>query len=267
MCGIAGFNIADGDFGQVNSQRLARALVSAIEVRGTDATGGAWSQKSKDKTEIWYAKQNVRASVWKSYISDYVPKHSRNVILHTRYATQGDPVDNDNNHPIVVPGIIGVHNGHIGNDNELIRDLGVTRIGQVDSEAAFHLISKYQDKPQEELGELRGRAALAWFRTDRPRELNLARVEGSPLAVGQTKAGSVIFASTMELLHKACKDTDIKLDWKIDMTEYSLMTFRNGIMTEFDHIVYKHKPSYYPAPSWNTTSKPKAQGMELYRLF
>jgi glucosamine 6-phosphate synthetase-like amidotransferase/phosphosugar isomerase protein len=262
MCGIAGFNVADGDFGKINSQALARELIKAIEIRGTDATGGAWTQKADKVTEVWYAKQAIRASAWQSYIKEYIPKRSRNVILHTRYATQGDPSDNDNNHPIVVPGIVGVHNGHISNDRELIRDLGVERIGQVDSEAAFQLISQHRDKPQEQLGEIRGRAALAWMRTDRPRELHLARVEGSPLAIGQTKAGTVVFASTMDLLKKACDKAGIKLDWEYHVPEYQYLVFRNGIMDEMDSVVRKHWPSYH-----RTTPPISKENMALYRLF
>jgi glucosamine 6-phosphate synthetase-like amidotransferase/phosphosugar isomerase protein len=256
MCGIAGFNIADGDFGKINSQALAKHLLLSIEERGTDATGGAWSQKDKDNLAIWYAKQNVKASTFQSYLPSYIPKRSRNVILHTRYATQGDPKVSDNNHPIVVPLVVGVHNGHISNDKELIRDLNVDRIGQVDSEAAFHLIGSNLDKPQDVLGDLRGRAALGWFRTDKPRELHLARCTGSPLAIGQTKAGSLIFASTMSLLHKACTASKIKIDWEYDVPEWSYLKFRNGVMVEMEEIAHSYQPLFY-----------KPQSSSLYHLY
>lgn len=265
MCGIAGFNIADKDHRKINSQALAKALVSAIEVRGTDATGGAWSQTDKDEVSIWYAKDNVKATVWKNYLPEYLPKFSRNCILHTRYATQGDPVDNRNNHPIIVPDVIGVHNGHILNDDQLIKTLGVERIGQVDSEAAFHLISKNLQKPQDHLGELRGKAALGWFRTDRPRELHLARVQGSPLAVGQTEGGTVVFASTMSLLLKACDETKIKLEWKLDVPEHTYLVFRNGIMVTYETI--QHTKQYGGFSNYTLKSSPKNDSQRLFRLY
>jgi hypothetical protein len=131
--------------------------------------------------------------------------------------------------------------------------LGGKRIGKVDSEAAFHLISAHIDEPHKELGELNGRAALAWIRVDRPRELHLARVEGSPLALGQTKNGTLIFASTMDILKRACEEVKIDLTWEHNVGEYMYMVVRNGVLQDAQSIVRKRpaKPQY----SWEFNRK------------
>lgn len=232
MCGIAGFNLADGDIGRIDSRKLARLLLLEIQVRGRHATGASWIGRNGDKEmTVWYAKQPGPATAFMPMI-DNVPRACRNVILHTRYATQGSPKIEANNHPIVVPGIVGVHNGHISNDNEIIRAYGGERDGEVDSEAAFRLIAGAENVI-DELPRLRGRVALGWINLDAPRTLHLARLTGSPLAIGQTREGSTVFASTAPLLRTACKLAGVKLDFITEVDEMTYMRVSRGIIHEW----------------------------------
>ena len=239
MCGIAGFNIADGDVGKIDAQRLARMLLLEIQARGRHATGAAWIRRDRDTGEmnVWYAKRPGPATAFMPVI-DNVPRACRNVVLHTRYATQGSPKIEANNHPIVVPGVVGVHNGHISNDDEIIAAYGGERTGEVDSEAAFRLIAGSADTLAE-LPRLQGRVALGWIKVDAPRTLHLARLTGSPLAIGQTAEGSTVFASTRELLSTGCRLAGVTLDFVTEVDEMTYLRVQKGMIHEWQPLGVK----------------------------
>ena len=145
--------------------------------------------------------------------------------LHTRYATKGDPADNGNNHPFVLPGISLVHNGVLRNDDELFAELGVARTapGHTDSEAIAALLAYGDhDHPTDALERIDGDAAVAWIETDRPRTLHLARVTGRPLAIGFTPGGSAVFASTVEMLRAGAFRAGLRLTrtWDVGPRTY-----------------------------------------------
>lgn len=232
MCGIAGFSVSDDDFKTLDRRRLAAELLLEIEIRGRHATGAAWTQTNdKKQIETWYAKRQGPASVFLPSLT-HVPRRTRTVLLHTRYATQGSPAKAVNNHPISVPGVVGVHNGHISNDRQIIDMTGGERDGEVDSEAAFRLIASSENVIQD-LPMLGGRAALAWINTSNPKGLHLARIVGSPLAIGQTTGGSLIFASTKDLLANACKSAKIKMDFLTEVDEMTYLRVMQGVIHEF----------------------------------
>lgn len=233
MCGIAGFNIADDDARQIDSRRLAKMLLLEIQARGRHATGAAWSQRDPDtgKMNVWYAKQPGPATEFMA-TANSIPRGCRNAVLHTRYATQGSPRNNMNNHPIAVPGVVGVHNGHISNDDEIIDAYGGERDGEVDSEAAFRLIAGADDVTAE-LPRLQGRVALGWINVTAPRTLHLARLTGSPLAIGQTPGGSTVFASTEQLLSTACRLARVTLDLVTEVDEMTYLRMNNGVIHEW----------------------------------
>ena len=95
MCGIAAFQLAPGS--KINARALAHALLSQIEWRGTDASGFA------------YATRDGRTGIYKDHVIGSqlklkgMPKDADTVILHTRMATHGTHMDNDNNHPVSGP--------------------------------------------------------------------------------------------------------------------------------------------------------------------
>lgn len=231
MCGIAGFSISDKDHRFIESRYLSRCLLKQIIERGRDATGAAWSENTDNGLEVWYTKAAVPATEFLDALQE-MPRYTRSAILHTRYATQGDPSNNDNNHPIVVPNVVGVHNGVIVNDDFIFDKLGCDRLAQVDSEAIFRLIAEH-DNPLPHLHKLRGRAAIAWFKADDPSTLHIARLEGSPLHVGQTRHGSLVFASTYGNLTAATRASNTPLVETWQMDEWSYMAVRKGVIHEF----------------------------------
>ncbi len=59
---------------------------------------------------------------------------------HTRAPTKGSPQHNANNHPLCCGHVLGIHNGHIANDDALFSRLGLPRLAEVDSEIIFRLL-------------------------------------------------------------------------------------------------------------------------------
>lgn len=223
MCGIAGFSINPGS--KIDAQRLAAALLEQIIQRGQDATGVGWT--APDGT-VFYAKAPIDAFEFIEDAIHQIDPDSKTVVLHTRYATKGSPEDNDNNHPIIRPGIVGVHNGVITNDDEIFDILRAERVGVVDSEAAFALLSDCELHATESLALLDGRVALGWIETERPDDLHIARWSGSPLAWGQTTTGSFVFASTLPLLQAAGRKAGLKFTLTENLPEGWYLRVRGG---------------------------------------
>jgi glucosamine 6-phosphate synthetase-like amidotransferase/phosphosugar isomerase protein len=127
--------------------------------------------------------------------------------------------------------VIGVHNGVIVNDDDLFDDHGWDRIAEVDSEAIFQLLAD-PSLGITRLGHLIGRAAIAWFDVADATTLHLARLEGSPLVVGHTLRGSVVFASTEPLLKAAANKVGLRLATVWHVPEFFYIKVVNGKMVE-----------------------------------
>lgn len=213
MCGIAGFCLADGE--RVNTRQLAGELLLGIEERGRHATGVAFY----DSGRLFIQKAAMPASHFVPFLD--MPTDAPTAILHTRWATQGDPADNANNHPIDCAGIVGVHNGCVSNDDALFARLPRgARTAAVDSEAIFATLNYGQEPPAQALTRVRGSAAVAWLDTaGDPRTLHIARLERSPLVVGVTPAGSHLFASTVTALRRAARNSGLTLDATVELPE------------------------------------------------
>lgn len=231
MCGIAGYCLDPKHYSRVSVADLAGQMLLDIEHRGAHATGAAWINPRTGKRVI--TKAPIAAS-------KFVPKAGANLgggattaILHTRYATQGSPKVEGNNHPIPRGKIVLTHNGHISNDKELFKQLGVPRVAQVDSEAVAALIAFGNGKPWEILPEIYGTAALAWIHASDPRTLHLARVNSSPLYLGQSSSGSLFYGSTMETIENAAIMADDDLDWTHEAAEGEYFRVRDGRITEY----------------------------------
>lgn len=238
MCGIAGFSLRKGS--KVNSRALAHHLLTAIEARGSHASGFAFI--TPDDLGVYKdAKPGSQLPMYQ------LPRRARNVILHTRYATQGSPKVNENNHPVISPdGTIALtHNGVISNDYKfrMHRAGNVTNIEdrfenlpQVDSAVIPALIQKYGARGVE---KLQGYAALAWLDEASPiREtIHLARIDSSPVHYTWLEDGSFVYASTEALLVKALDAMNLPYGGILHMDEGEYFTITNGwIMDREDDL-------------------------------
>jgi len=270
MCGIAGFSIGKGDHRRINSRRLARELLLAIQERGEDATGAAWSETADDGKAVMFAKLDIPADEFVKSLNELMPRHTRTAILHTRWATQGDPSDNDNNHPIVVGATVGVHNGVVTNDDALFAAEEWERIAEVDSEAIFQLIEN-SNHPLKQLHRIQGRAAIAWLDSKAPDTLHIARLEGSPLYIGTTVGGSFVFASTRPLLEEAAKAAGLRLASVREVNQFTYMHVQGGAVVSEQKIPRPFAPLQRPAweryPVFQSQSeRALARGATLFPL-
>lgn len=233
MCGIAGFSLHPEDVQTTDTFGLARALLVGIEHRGRHATGIGYTDPATG--DVWTQKADIKATEFVRSMTHDIA-NARTAILHTRYATKGDPADEGNNHPIVRPGIVGTHNGVLRNDEQLWADHGWTRHAEVDSEVIFAAIDSSGLDAHEALGMIRGDAAVAWIELDRPHTLKVGRLSGRPLIIGQTEAGSLVYCSEADPLLAAAEKAGLQITDLFPCPQFALLTVRAGRINERQFI-------------------------------
>jgi glutamine---fructose-6-phosphate transaminase (isomerizing) len=194
VCGIAGYSFSSGS--EIDRTLAAQALLAGISERGADAVGYAF--RGADGS-IAVSKLRGGASALLDELD--VPNETSQALLHVRDYTKGPPEIGGNNHPIRHGSVVGVHNGVIENDDELLARYGIERFEEdmtVDSEAIFALMEFRAHDPRA-LGELRGAMAAAWLDENEPEALFVARGLHRPLWLGTTRT-EVFFASTRRAL-------------------------------------------------------------------
>jgi glucosamine 6-phosphate synthetase-like amidotransferase/phosphosugar isomerase protein len=225
MCGIAGYSLSASS--RVERTLAAQALLAGIAERGADAVGYAYVAPSG---RIAIHKQRSGASALLEQV--VLPASATEVLVHVRDYTKGHPRIEANNHPIRHGAVVGVHNGIILNDDDLMASHGFERAEPqmtVDSEAIFALAESSGGRA-EALEELRGSMATAWLDERRPGTVFLARGVGRPLWVG-TGREETFFASTKTALEVAERYLGLKLR-KRELAEGSLVIAAEGRVLE-----------------------------------
>jgi glucosamine 6-phosphate synthetase-like amidotransferase/phosphosugar isomerase protein len=194
MSGIAGYSLSPDS--SLERTLAAQALLAGIAERGADAVGFAYRAPdgSVDVTKL-----RGGASALLDEIT--VPPGSSQALVHVRDYTKGHPDIEVNNHPIRHGSVVGVHNGVIRNDDELLSRYGIERSSPemtVDSEAIFALMQRRNHTPRA-LRELHGTMAAGWLDERHPRTLFLARGISRPLWLGRTTT-DLFFSSTRRAL-------------------------------------------------------------------
>jgi glucosamine 6-phosphate synthetase-like amidotransferase/phosphosugar isomerase protein len=195
MCGIAGYSLTTE--GRVPRTLAAQALLAGIAERGADAVGYAHRTPGANTTTT--IKQRTGASKLLERIS--VPGAATQLLVHVRDYTKGHPSVSANNHPVRHGPVVGIHNGVISNDDDVLGGFPCARNEarmSVDSEAIFALAAHSHGDPRA-LERLRGSMATAWMDERIPDTVFVARGIGRPLWLGVADEG-VFFASTKRAL-------------------------------------------------------------------
>jgi glutamine---fructose-6-phosphate transaminase (isomerizing) len=206
MCGIAGFSLSPDS--SVDRTLAAQALLAGIAERGADAVGYAHRSTAG---AVRVTKLRGGASALLDELD--VPAETVQALIHVRDFTKGHPEIAANNHPIRHGTVVGIHNGIIENDDELLARYGIERAEPqmtVDSEAIFALMER-REHDVRALSEMRGAMAAAWLDERDAETLFLARGRLRPMWLGRSGDG-LYFASTRRALAIAAAALKTRLD-------------------------------------------------------
>src|SRR6266571_5143523 len=206
MCGIAGYSLSRRSC--VGRTLAAQALLAGIADRGADAVGYAYRGGAERYPVV--TKQRTPASSLLERIE--VPATATELLVHVRDYTKGHPSIPANNHPVRHGPVVGIHNGIIVNDDEILCGFDCARAEPrmtVDTEAILALAA-HSRADARAFEQLRGSMATAWFDERAPDVLYLARGAHRPLWLGQT-GSEVFFASTKAALEVVERYMRIKL--------------------------------------------------------
>jgi glucosamine 6-phosphate synthetase-like amidotransferase/phosphosugar isomerase protein len=222
MCGIAGYSLSSDS--RVPRTLAGQALLAAIAERGADAVGYAY--RLPGDGEVHGEKRRTGASELLDEVM--IPDGASQALVHVRDYTKGHPEIAANNHPIRHGVVVGIHNGIIVNDEEILARHGFERHRPemtVDSEAIFALAEETPASAAA-LGELRGSMACAWVDERRPDVVFVARGVGRPLWVGYGRH-EAFFASTRAALEIVERVLRLGLR-KHEVDEGRLIALRDG---------------------------------------
>ena len=222
MCGIAGYSLRPGS--RLERTLAAQALLAAIAERGADAVGYAYRGPGDRYATV--VKQRTPASQFLDRLS--VPAEATELLVHVRDYTKGHPSIAANNHPVRHGPVVGIHNGIILNDDELLAPHSCARAEPrmtVDSEAIFAIAAHSQNDPRA-LERLRGAMATSWLDEREPGTVFVARGSGRPLWVGEARDG-VFFSSTRLALEVVERYTGVKVR-KRELRAGTLLALADG---------------------------------------
>ena len=210
MCAIIGWK------GKLPKGVISKLLTEA-ESRGKDSTGIAFRNYEAKKTTIY--RQAVSATKFVKNNQTYCGEARRSDVglIHTRRASKGMPIDNENAHPFVHKSIVYAHNGKIDN----WQDLRVDLIARFSNENSQNLAQYYRDAQtdskvlgpyisQRNLADVKGCMGLVWIKGEdvycfrSAKELSAAKVvwkdeDGTDQHLG-------LIASTAKIISNAFLD-------------------------------------------------------------
>ena len=228
MCGIVGYT------GKKKAAPILLDGLAKLEYRGYDSAGLAIRDGDANPVVV---KAKGRLKVLAEKTDGGAALKGTCGIGHTRWATHGEPTEN-NAHPHIVDdyNVVGVHNGIIENYQEL-RDKMIRKgykfYSETDTEVAIKTIDYYYNKythdPIEALAKtmvrVRGSYALAVMFKDHPGKIFVARKD-SPMIIGCDKDASYL-ASDVPAILKYTRSVYYINDLEMACLEAGSVTFYN----------------------------------------
>lgn len=270
MCGISGlaFKVAPSTFGMEQGviERLVDNLLLGIEHRGKHSTGVVSARGRKTRMDKAPKDATTFVKTRRRLMDD--PMF---VLLHTRFATQGDPKINLNNHPVRYDSTYIVHNGHISNDDELFKDEDMYRHAQVDSEAIAAMFHKFGlEKAHLAAQKLQGGFATAVINPRQfPNQIVIAKGESSPCVIFENEV-MVAWASVTTALDEAFEAVFLAKPSASSLTHLKagdIFMMKDGVSEMLNFQVnYKFYQSSYSRSNWSGNSHtPYSAGTHEWR--
>lgn len=206
MCGIGSISLLKTAAPGLNLELGADAMMKSLRSRGSHATG---LLSVSPTGRIGVEKAAVNADEFAIDRLD-MPRNTRACIIHTRFATQGDKGWMKNNHPVNAGNAYVAHNGVVA-DEWLERKQGEP---EVDSYALAFLANQNSLRLEGEstlghaerliaaLMEVEGSKCVQVAFKGQPM-IVMAKMNGNPLFVAETKEGVWLSASTSDAIHRA----------------------------------------------------------------
>lgn len=196
MCGLAGILICPGERTKGDWAEIRDCFTQTLlfnEERGREASGVALVRVDGSLRHFKApvpAAELVKTDGYR-WVVDGLGPDTTCLLGHTRMPTKGSRWNNANNHPVLAGRVIGIHNGHIRNDDAIFDARGLPRRGEVDSEVIFRLLdtlspgvhdSRYLAAAGLEMARLEGQFAAMSVDLRRPARLLVFKKE-APLCV------------------------------------------------------------------------------------
>jgi glucosamine 6-phosphate synthetase-like amidotransferase/phosphosugar isomerase protein len=242
MCGIAGYSLSSRS--AVDRTLAAQALLAGIAERGADAVG--YAHRGPGSPYPVVTKQRTPASRLLERIS--VPETATEALVHVRDYTKGHPSIAANNHPVRHGPVVGIHNGIIVNDDELLAEFECARAEPrmtVDSEAIFALAA-HSHNDSAAFEALLGSMATAWLDEREPGTVFAARGIGRPLWLGAGRH-ELFFASTRTALEVVEEYAHVRLK-KRELKDGTFLAVRNAKIVRDER--------FQPDPRFEEPGKP-----------
>ena len=240
MCGIVGYT------GKKKAAPILLDGLARLEYRGYDSAGISIRDGEANPVVV---KAKGRLKVLAEKTDGGKALAGTCGIGHTRWATHGEPSEN-NAHPHIVDdyNVVGVHNGIIENYQQLREKMirkGYTFYSDTDTEVCIKTIDyyykKYTHDPIEALAKtmvrVRGSYALAVMFKDHPGKIYVARKD-SPMIIGVEKDASYV-ASDVPAILKYTRNVYYIADLEMACIEPGKATFYNldGDVIEKEQVV------------------------------
>jgi glucosamine 6-phosphate synthetase-like amidotransferase/phosphosugar isomerase protein len=258
MCGIAGYSLSARS--ALDRTLAAQSLLAGIAERGADAVG--YAHRSPAEPYPTVVKQRTPASELLDRID--VPAGATELLVHVRDYTKGHPSIAANNHPVRHGPVIGIHNGIILNDDELLAPFSCARSEPrmtVDSEAIFALAAHSHNDPLA-LEDLTGSLAAAWMDSRVSGTIFAARGAGRPLWIGAGRH-ELFFASTRRALEVVEQYAAVKLR-KSEVAEGTFLELREARVVRA--ATFRHDVDYVDPIALPTVRAPEEGASCLERL-
>lgn len=226
MCGVWGFVASDTS--TYNTSELKKTIDQFFilsESRGKEASGLALVDKSSIKVlkRAIRAKRLISSEEYRALLSDFYQRiegNTRTPIIamgHARMVTNGSAESHENNQPVILDGIVCIHNGIIVNDEQLwTAHPDLQRKYEVDTEVLLALIRHYRrqghslvDAVIAAYGEMQGMNTVALLSDDAD-ALIIATTNGSLYYSLSPSGKELIFASESYILDKIEKHKNLK---------------------------------------------------------